>query len=444
MKALTSKRSPRDEQLSGWFHCLPTPRELPRLSQTENADVVVVGAGFAGLSAAKRLHDNDPALRVIVLEAQGLAWGACGRNSGFMIDLPHELNSDNYSGETSHDIEQIEENRLAIEFAAEQVTQFEIANAFERIGKYHGATSGKGLKALQDYSTHLQALGEDYTELSSADLQRITGSDYYDGGIQTPNAVLIQPAAYIQGLGQGLHDLGNISVFEHSPVVSIAPQKGGVIVKTTEGQVNAEKVILANNGFIETFGIAKGRLLHLFTYASMTERLNEKQLALLGEETSWGLIPAAPMGTTLRKLRNQRFLIRNQWTYNPDIQSSQAQVKRYARQHDRCFRRRYPQLAEVKMEYRWSGPIAMTMNSVPVFGEVADNVYAAACCLGLGTTKSTLYGMMMADKLTHRRGDILERLENAAAPAYLTPRVLNQVGIPAYLKWAHWRAGNDL
>ena len=114
--------------------------------------MVVVGAGFAGLSAAKRLHDNDPDLRVIVLEAQGLAWGACGRNSGFMIDLPHELNSDNYSGEASHDIEQIEENRLAIEFAAEQVTQFKIADAFERIGKYHGATSGKGHKALQDYS----------------------------------------------------------------------------------------------------------------------------------------------------------------------------------------------------------------------------------------------------------------------------------------------------
>lgn len=406
--------------------------------------MVIIGAGFAGLSAAKRLHDNDPNLSIIVLEAQGLAWGACGRNSGFMVDLPHELNSDNYSGEASHDLEQIKENRLAIEFAAEQVAQFEIPDAFERIGKYHGATNGAGLKALRAFSQHLEVLGEDYTELSGAELQSVTGTDYYDGGIHTPNAVLIQPAAYIQGLGQGLHDLPNISIYEHSPVTSITPHSDGVTVSTLDGQVNAAKVILANNGFVETFGVGKGRLLHLFTYASMTERLSEQQMAQLGEQQSWGLIPAAPMGTTLRKLSNQRFLIRNQWTYNPDIQSSPAQIKRYARQHDRCFRRRYPGLADVNMEYRWSGPIAMTMNSVPIFGEVASNVYAATCCLGLGTTKSTLYGMMMADRLTGQTNDILQRLESSAAPAYLTPRFLNKIGIPAYLKWAHWRAGNDL
>ncbi|MEO0367916.1 MAG: FAD-binding oxidoreductase [Pseudomonadota bacterium] len=441
---LISKHYPRDEQLSGWFHCLPTAKELPRLEQTVNADVVIVGAGFAGLSAAKRLFDNDPNLTVVVLEAQGLAWAGCGRNSGFMIDLPHELNSHNYSSEQSHDLAQIEENRLAIDFADELVNQFEIGSAFERVGKYHGATNGAGLKALQEYSLHLTALNEPFTELSASDLQRVTGSQYYDGGIYTPNAALIQPAAYIQGLGQALHNQSNITVFEHSPVVSIAPHTDGVTVATEFGKVQASKAILANNGFIESFGIAKGRLLHLFTYASMTEELDDKQLAQLGEPSSWGLIPAAPMGTTLRKLSSRRFLVRNQWTYNPDIESSNSQMQRYAKQHDACFLRRYPSLADVKMEHRWSGPIAMTMNGVPVFGEVTDNVFAAACCLGLGTTKSTLYGMMMADKLTGNSSDIMTRLENSAPPAYLTPRFLNQIGVPAYLKWTHWRAGNDL
>ena len=444
---LQSKAHPTDTQLSGWWHCCSPrvkDRELASLTGKHTADVVIVGAGFAGLSAARRLTQNDSSLKIIVLEAQGLAWAGCGRNSGFVIDLPHELNSDNYSSEREHDLQKIAQNRMAIDFVEAAAKEFGLESATAKIGKYHGATNGAGLKALYDYTKHLDDLGEDYLHLDKPGLANVIGTDYYDGGIYTPNAMLIQPAAYIAGLGQGLHDDKRAQVFPHSAVTSINASKNGVRVKTSHGEVNAGKVILANNGHIESFGIAKGRLLHLFTYASMTEQLTELQLAQLGQAKAWGLIPAAPMGSTLRKLDNGRFLIRNQWTYDPNLEANPETVKNIAKQHDRCFKARYPLLADVKMQYRWCGPIAMSLNGAPVFGEVQDNVYAATVCQGLGTTFSTLYGMMIADKICGHHSDTLKQLEEGGSPSRMPPTILNKIGVPAYLKWNHWRAGRDL
>ena len=448
LKPFNATKQPRDRELSGWYGVLPTPPSLPQQTGDECADVVIIGAGYAGLSAAKRLSDLDPKLSIIVLEAQRLAWGAGGRNSGFMIDLPHELNSEDYSGGRDHDLQQISENRFAIDFAEQAIAQFNIADCFQRIGKYHGATNGKGLSALSNFSEHLTALGEPFTHLNAEQMQQLTGSEYYDGGIHTPGAALIQPAAYILGMGLGLQARDNIRVYENSPAIKIT-QGESVAVTTRHGTVRAGQAILANNGHIESFGLARNRLLHLVTYASMTEPLTKQQIQHLGEPATWGLIPAAPMGSTLRKIttaqgEQTRMLIRNQWTYNPQMQVSSAAVKRYAKQHQKCFARRYPPLANVTMQYQWAGAIAMSLNSVGVFGEVGKNVYAAAVCNGLGTTKSTLYGVLLADKLLGQTQPLLAHLQAQAPPKCLPPKALNAVGVPAYLKYSHWQAGRDL
>ena len=443
-KVLESRSYPRDERLSGWYHTLPEATALSTLQSSATADVAVIGAGFAGLSAARRLHQNDPTLRIAVVEAQGLAWAGAGRNSGFMIDLPHELNSENYAGGESHDRQQIADNRMALAFAESAAQEYGLEEYFLKVGKYHGATNGAGLKALHEFASHLEALGEEFRLLSAAELQQVVGTDYYDGGIFTPGATLLQPAGYIRGLGRALDAKENINVYEHSPVLKVESLSDGARIATAHGRIDAGSVIFANNGHIESFGIGTNRILHLFTFASMTEELSDAQCAQLGEPDHWGLIPASPMGTTLRKLPNKRFLVRNQWTFNPDISITDRDVEHWGKQHDRCFAVRYPGLNGVGMEYRWGGPIAITLNSAPVFGEVEPNVYAATICQGLGTTHSTLLGMMLADHLTGQESPTLSALLDSPSPSRLPPRLLNQFGVPAYLKWVHWRAGRDL
>src|SRR5262245_35719775 len=95
-------RIPADQSISGWYALLPPPGPATVLEGRHSADFVIVGAGFAGLSAARRLTQLAPDARIVVIDAQRVGWGAAGRNSGFMIDLPHELSTETYAGGDDH------------------------------------------------------------------------------------------------------------------------------------------------------------------------------------------------------------------------------------------------------------------------------------------------------------------------------------------------------
>ncbi|WP_428688491.1 FAD-dependent oxidoreductase, partial [Roseibium sp.] len=83
---------------AAWNRILPDQPPPTVLTEDVTADITIIGAGFAGLSAARRLLQIDSGLKITVLEADRIAEGSSGRNSGFMIDLPHELTSENYAG----------------------------------------------------------------------------------------------------------------------------------------------------------------------------------------------------------------------------------------------------------------------------------------------------------------------------------------------------------
>ena len=88
---------PANPGISGWRGILPPRKSHKQLDENQNADYLVIGAGFAGLSAARRLNQLQPDAKIVVLEACEVSEGPAGRNSGFMIDLPHDLSSVSYT-----------------------------------------------------------------------------------------------------------------------------------------------------------------------------------------------------------------------------------------------------------------------------------------------------------------------------------------------------------
>ena len=111
------KRLPVDTGTAAWNALLPHSDDAIQLSENITADIVIIGGGFAGLSAARRLHQIAPDTRIVLLEAKRIGEGPAGRNSGFMIDLPHELSSTDYATTLEKDRRVIELNRSAIRFS---------------------------------------------------------------------------------------------------------------------------------------------------------------------------------------------------------------------------------------------------------------------------------------------------------------------------------------
>jgi len=110
---------------------LNTDSEAPTraaLKENKQADWVIIGAGFTGLSAALRLAELHPGDNVVVLEATGIADGPAGRNSGFMIDLPHDLTSHDYSGNAAKDQRDTRLNRAGINYALAAKSVFDMSD----------------------------------------------------------------------------------------------------------------------------------------------------------------------------------------------------------------------------------------------------------------------------------------------------------------------------
>ncbi len=430
----------------GWNAILPDPDPVAPLTDNITSDWLIIGAGFAGLSAAHRLTQLHPSDKITVLEARGIATGPAGRNSGFMIDLPHDLASDHYSGTLAKDLATTQDNRRAIAFAANLASELHMpADVFAQSGKINGAASDRGLKANAEFAGHLSAMSEPYELMDAAQMREMTGINYYQGGLYTPGAAIIQPAAYVRALAQGLQS-NRARVYEGSPVIGLV-KKGDWVATTPKGQVTTPNVILAVNGQLQNFGYMSGRLVHMITYASMTRSLTDAECDQLGGSPVWGLTSADPMGTTVRRISGSggnRIIVRNRFTYEPKMEPSGRTLAAVYADHDKAFSARFPMLKAVEMEYRWGGRLCLSLNDVQVIGELDDGLWSACCQNGLGTVRGTLAGVLAAEAANGISSPALDRALQADAPKRLPPEPIARIGAQAKLRWGERRAGKEM
>ena len=187
--------------------------------------------------------------------------------------------------------------------------------------------------------------------------------------------------------------------------------------------------------------------MHVFTYASMTRALR-RGMDGYGRTgaAAWGLVPADPMGATVRKITHadeERIVIRTRFTYDPSLQVSEARVAGIAAEQRRSFDARFPHLKDLAFEFSWAGRICLSLNHVPAFGEIEEDLFSACCENGLGTVKSTLAGVLAADLATGTRSTILDEFQAQPAPKRLPPAPLAFVGINSFIRWQELRAGRE-
>ena len=431
---------PQDDTSNGWSRILPRRDPKPPLAAEIRADWVVVGAGFAGLAAARRLAENRPNETVVVLDAQAVGEGASGRNSGFAIDLPHNVGSSMEELDASHCFMRLA--RAAIEHLRQQVTTQGIDCDWRTRGKYHGAVSAQGVtEILEPFAKELDALGEPYRWVEAETLRDEIGTPYFTAAVYTPGCALMNPVALTRGLGDSLPE--NVTLYEHTPVTAV-DYRNGVTLTTPRGSVFAPKMILTVNGFAERFGFFKSQLLAFAAHASLSRRLTAEEHAALGGVEDWGLTPAnAFAGITMRLTPDHRILIRQNIHFCPGMRQSDARRSRIQREHKRLFDKRFPMLPAVEMEHTWTGFICLSRNGSPGFGRVAPNVYAAVCQNAVGVTKGTIGGILAADMACGEDNPLIADMESLGKPNGLPPRPVLDIGVRARFAWEIWRARQE-
>lgn len=426
--------SPEDAR-NGWSAILPPRQARPALSGDVKADWLVLGAGFAGLAAARRIAELRPHAHIALIDAGTVGDNASGRNSGFAIDVPHNV------GSSMEELRQAAhyERLLAagLRDLERRVAAHGIDCQWRRAGKYHCAVSPAAERTLAHHVDELRTLGQPYELLDRSALAVRLGTRYFRAGLYTPGSVLLNPAALCQGLAAALP--GNVALYERSPVQSLDLSGGRVVARTLQGCIAAPQLLLAANGFAQQLGLFHGETFPLVTFASLTAPLTPAQRERLGAPQGWGATPVnAVTGATLRYTDDHRLLVRQGFEYAPRYRASAAVRERARRTHGEVFAARFPQLADVPIDHFWEGAIAMTRNGAPRWGRFAPHVHGVAGCNGVGIVKHTVLGALAADLALGQDHPLIADALAVGRPTRMPAEPLLGLGVRAYIAKEKW------
>jgi glycine/D-amino acid oxidase-like deaminating enzyme len=412
---------PHDDSTCGWIATLPPPPPPRRLAGERRADCAVLGAGFTGLAVARRLAAAAPGLEIALIDAQRAGDGASGRSSGFVVALAHFIAR--LEPETAK--RYVALCRRGIAALRELVAERGVDCAWDDRGWLHAAAGEAAAAELPRLRGWLDRLGEPYEWLESDGLAAVTGTSFYRVGLRLPGSVLVQPAALARGLAAALPPA--VALYEGSPVRAIRRRPvGGFRLETAGGSLTAERLFVATNGYSGALGILADRVLPLLTFGSLTRPLAADEQRRLGGEREWGLLAEDAMGSTVRRTRDQRLLIRNSVRYDAAFDVPEGFLSRLRENHRRAFLARFPSLASVLdgagFAHTWSGVMGTSPNRGHAFGEIERGLFAAAGYTGAGIAMGTTAGMLLADLALGIGSPSLDDMLALPAPDWLPPR----------------------
>ncbi|MGE3064615.1 MAG: NAD(P)/FAD-dependent oxidoreductase [Hyphomicrobiaceae bacterium] len=416
----------------GWNALLPARQPTPAARGTLDARCVIVGAGFTGLAAARRLAGREPGADVVVLEATTVGEGSSARNSGFLSreDIPGSSSAGAVTKTALRNRYETE----AFDDLSRLISQNGIDCDLEQTGRIKGAATAGGEASVRDMLSVVQALNIPHALLDTGQLRERIGTSYYRLGLFTGIGHLVQPAALIRGLADTLPPA--VRLYEQSPVVTLS-KRGKWHLETPDARISADIVILATNASVASFGYLRDRVVTIYTYAAITRPMAPVESAAIGAMPAWGLLPAHRLGTTLRRVGEDRLLIRSLYAYERGLPPAQVETELRAR-----FHRRYPELGHVGFDHVWGGTTALTMNGAPAWGKLDDGLYASAGCNGAGIVKGTVLGRCLADFIC---GEDVEPglLAAYGSASWIAPEPFRTLGFKAVSAIERRKAGRE-
>jgi glycine/D-amino acid oxidase-like deaminating enzyme len=398
----------------------------PPLSGRREADVAIVGAGFTGLWTSLHLKRLDPRREIVVLEQESVGYGATGRNAGILpesIDHSHELGVAHFG--------RAEAARLAV-LGRDNVTEMlafvasrGIECDLERTGRLQVALSPSrvpGLRAALECARSLGLSG--HRLLDAAETRAEIHCDRYQGALFDPGAVLLDPVRLATGLKREAEKAGTV-LCEHTRVTGFERKRGGVRLRTPDGEVLARRAVLATNAYTHhLLPRLRFRFLPLYDYVLASEPLSADQRAILGWRHRQGVTDTRAFFKYYRLTADDHPGSRVEARF--DHSETQFRALRQS------FSRHFPGLADLRFPYAWGGPIDATTRFTPFFGTAASGrvLYGLGFTgHGLGTTH--LAGKVLAHMALDEPSELLSLDLVRRKPLPYPPEPLRAWGVAA-------------
>ena len=424
-----------------WIKDLPLRLNISELKKDYKCEWLIIGAGFTGLSAARKLAELHPNQKIILIDAQLAGEGASSRNSGFLVDTT--LND----GFTSNkDLENYKKKsniyKLGIKSVQKFIKEHQVDCDWNECGKYFASSKHEDENILKSFSENLSKLGFKNNLLTNNQLKKRLGTNFYNVGLHTKGGILIHPGKLVRAMIDTLPS--NIELFENSFLKKWRINNGKITCFFKNGIINPKKIIFATNGFLKSLGIKSNYNFPITLTASMTKPLTDEQFESLGKPKEWGVLPVRPMGATIRMTKDKRILIRNTAEYRNPFKISKEELNKRSIKQKIGIMKRFSQLPDNIIESSWSGIVSRTRNSSQIFEKIDDNLFVAGCYNGAGIGVGTLFGEQIAIKASNEKSKEIEIIEDRIKPTWLPPKPFLDFGIKTRLFYERIKARSEL
>jgi glycine/D-amino acid oxidase-like deaminating enzyme len=373
-----------------WTELFSPPR-LPASPLPSRTNVAIIGGGYTGLSAARCLARRG--IDVTVLETHTMGWGASSRNGGFVLPgFKPEIEELERRIGRSRAGSLFELSLAAIAFLRDLIDQEHITCDFVRCGALTLAAKPSHLGALQRSGRFLrERLGYDTDLLGPGELISEIGSTRYYGALLDPAGCALQPVKYVAGLAAAAARAG-ARLIERTEVTRVQRTPGGFDITTSHGIIRAEQVLAATNGYTpRALQALRRRVVPIGSYQIATEPLDA------------GLIDRlVPHRRVCSDTKNLLYYFRlspdGRMVFGGRASFTPASPRRSAKILRAGMRDVFPELAQAKIEYAWSGKVAYPMDHLPHAGRHDGLHYAMGYC-GHGVALATYLGMRMGEVL---------------------------------------------
>ncbi len=368
-------------------------------------DVAIIGAGFTGLSTA--LHAAEKGLRVAVVDAHRVGFGASGRNGGQVGTGWNQWQDWLEKRVSSHEARALWDLTVEAKALTRALAAKHAPDANYKPGVLHGVWSDREALEWRDYAAWLRETYGYETEYLDADaFQKICPSKGYRGGVLDWDAGHIHPLRYVLGLARGAEAAG-AQIYEMTEAIGVETGR----LTTNKGVIRADHIVLAGNGYMpDLMSDVSARVMPINSFIAATEPLGDRAHTVLTKDIA--VADDRFVVNYFRLSEDKRLLFGGRESYTLGFPGDILTALR-AR-----MEKLFPQIKGVKIDYHWGGTLGITMTRLPMVSMVKPGVIAAAGFSGHGVAITGLTGKIIAEVIAGDAGrfDLLSKLPTGTFP----------------------------
>jgi glycine/D-amino acid oxidase-like deaminating enzyme len=416
----------------GWWLAEAGPVEpYPALDGERDADVVVIGGGYAGMWTAWLVRELEPEARVVLLEAGLCGHGPSGRNGGFVLPMWDSLPSMRKRFGDVGALGVARASQEAVDAIGAWCEEQGVDAWYRRGGYMEVSTTPAHDGAWEGTIRACEELGEPEAvrALTPAEVAERCASPIFRGGAFFPGVATVQPARLALGLRERLAAAG-VEVYERSRVRSIRVEPGAVLVGTDQGSVRGEHAVLTAGGAGARLRPLRRRLTMSSSHMVITEPVPDvlEELGWTGGEAITdcrhlvNYLRTTPDGRIAFGWGGGRVVYGTSLTGHAEVDPS---ITRKLIEHVHEF---FPQLRGRRIEHAWGGPIDVSPSHTPIVGTLDGRVHYGFGFTGNGVGPSRMVARALASLALDRRDSYSRLAIVEPRPLRVPPEPFRYVG----------------